>query len=81
MSVLVHTDAHGVLLRYQTDWAVTGQPGSDRERMMVLAAERALKRLEVILELLDLSDLGEERAARACHIIEAALGLLRQRYT
>lgn len=75
----IRRDRNGVILRYETDIVAIGRAGSDRHRTMVLGAERALKRLETILDALELSNIGQERVDAACHRIEAALSLLRTR--
>lgn len=74
-------DRHGVLLRYCVDAPLKALilPQSDRDGVMLIAAERALKRLAAIIEALEPNERGEDRALHALHELDAALGLLRAR--
>jgi hypothetical protein len=72
-------NAHGVILDY-------GDPGahlelkiypSDRLRCSVLKAAKELATLCIIVEHLDLSDIGYDRIAFALHALESALNLVR----
>jgi hypothetical protein len=76
---IVRRDAHGVLLRY-ADPAVLRRHhveqiprASDSERIALIAAEKALRALEIIAEHLDVSDLGMSRFRRALAVVRIAL--------
>lgn len=69
-------DRHGVLLRYEgidEPLPVRTSQVSDRQRIAVLKALTALRELLIIIECLDLSDLGRDRILDALHTIERAL--------
>ncbi len=80
MSAIERFDKHGVLLRYATDAPIRAggkrQP-SDRQRVALLKAERELAALEIILDALDLSDIGQDRVNWALHTLAGALQLQR----
>ena len=72
----------GVLLRYATDTPLRleakMQP-TDRQRVAILKAERELFALEIILDCLDLSDIGRRRVDDALQTICRALQIERRR--
>ena len=82
MTEIIRVDQYRVLLRYNTVDPVikpVERTRSARELAMLVHAERSLRRLQMIFDILDLSEIGQERTTEACHTIDAALELLRNK--
>ncbi len=80
MSAILRRDQFDVLLRYETDVALrpAAARGSDRERQLILRAERELRVIELIHEHLEISDAGRARLWDALRTIQTALQVQRQ---
>ena len=81
-AMTVRRNREGVLLTYYPDWrgphhyALKFQP-SDRLRCLAVKAEKELRILEIIIEHLELSDVGLSRILNALRSIECALSRAR----
>lgn len=78
--VFTRRDEFGVLLRYHARQLPISAPrATDRERTILKNAERALKVLDTIIEGLEPSPLGFERAIEAMNRIECALAVVKEK--
>jgi hypothetical protein len=79
--VLTRVNAEGVLLKYYARKLQNLDPprATDRERMILKNAERELRILEIIIEALEPSSIGSERAIEAIRRIEVALAVLKDK--
>lgn len=78
--VITRRNERGVLLHYYAHRLPPSSPkATDRERVILKNADKALRVLDIIIEGLEPSLLGFERAIEAMRRIEVALALVRDR--